>query len=94
MLICMSCSDIQANSLDFTNITFEKKQDSHQNHNDDSCSSFCICNCCGRIVIAEKTVFVLPNSDALKAYNSLKFNYTPHFYSNYFGNIWLPPKLS
>lgn len=90
--MCMSCSDVEINNIEFRNTTIGQ-QDNQQNHQDDACSSLCVCNCCGRIVMLEKITSIFTSETFPKALVALKFNFTPIFYFNYFGSIWQPPQI-
>jgi hypothetical protein len=67
--------------------------DNHPENEPEDCGSFCTCSCCMHIVSA--------NFQSLKtaAEKPLAKNKLPFFYnnislpSNYFGNIWQPPKI-
>lgn len=67
---------------------------SHKTDHNDVCSPFCICSCCSTVanfsipesrVIEEKTVFAEIQKFPIRDFN---------FVSNYYGNIWQPPKIN
>ncbi len=67
--------------------------DNHQ-HEDESCSPFCSCACCGQVCYIN---FQLTNMAVVTslANTAQYFMYTNSFLpSNLFGNIWQPPKCS
>jgi hypothetical protein len=72
----------------------EKKEthqkDKHENH---TCTPFCVCVCCGSLVVLGQE-FVSPAPVfAVSEMVSIKVLLKHYFVSNYFGFIWQPPKL-
>ncbi len=71
---------------------FDDQSQNHSQSNDDDCSNFCLCQCCG-------TPIVIPS---LLTYNKIKetvlFSYSFHYISlysfDYSKGIWHPPTLS
>ena len=70
--------------------------DDHTNHehNEDTCTPFCSCACCGiaGIVLSAPKLFVISQ----EGYNYTTFitQYNSDFISSYFYSFWQPPKLS
>jgi hypothetical protein len=69
------------------------KTTNHNEHEKEDCGNFCTCSCCVHIVSVN---FQLPlisidkpigESARLSCYNNISLP------SNYFGNIWQPPKM-
>ena len=93
-LSIMPCRDINATpvnqALTIRQGTGAEESAGHGDH----CSPFCLCSCCARILTAEITtassMLTKPVSIVLKKqYYLLKIS----FASNFYGNIWQPPKL-
>jgi hypothetical protein len=67
----------------------------HSGHEDeeDGCGSFCTCSCCVHIVSVNfQTAIIIDNKPLLKN-KQLSSYYSISLPSNYFGNIWQPPKM-
>lgn len=93
-LSSLSCSDGR-NKCDKSIAKIEIVQShDHNADTDDSCSPFCYCSCCS----------ISLNSFVFKSFEikSPKFNFVGKkiiirdysLVSNYYGNIWQPPKLT
>ncbi|MGB4844750.1 MAG: DUF6660 family protein [Ferruginibacter sp.] len=79
------CTDEIQNSITQT--------DNHTDDEDEDCGSFCTCSCCMHIVTVS-TAFqeMLMEKPVI---NPNHFFYTNiSLPSNYFGNIWQPPRMS
>lgn len=86
--------------------TYEKKSLQNHKHSEelvhqdsydhqettDMCSPFCVCGCCGQ-PISYPSFFSQYISRDLIALENLNI-YKPPFISNFYGNIWRPPKIS
>jgi hypothetical protein len=80
-----TCSDEQENAVTQTT--------GHEDEKDD-CGSFCTCSCCVHIVsVNYQLAVVIDDKPFLKA-SQLSSYYSISLPSNYFGNIWQPPKMS
>jgi len=82
------CSDL---ALDRT----VKQTSNHKNHDEqeDACGNFCTCSCCVHIVSVnfQSPEICMDKPIIENAKLSLHYNIT--LPSNYFGNIWQPPKM-
>lgn len=93
-LSCLPCADVEVNSLAHASSDHktEKENHSHDKEND-LCSPFCDCNCCGpqvlthfaEVAFAFDTITVLIKSP-IPTYKSI-------IASNFCGSIWQPPKI-
>lgn len=92
----MPCADIYEKNLlqqkHFIELLSLDSDHSHASDND-LCSPFCICNCCGVIsgFILEDGAVPIP-----KIYSLLSLSLTGYmskFSPNYFGEIWQPPQI-
>jgi hypothetical protein len=95
ILPCIPCADKDecndSTKTEITNATNDHKDHQHENKN---CNPFCSCACCGHIFFPN---FRLEKITVTKHLENLKqqFFYTNiSLSSNFFGNIWQPPKLS
>jgi hypothetical protein len=92
-LSCLQCSEGKA-----CNVKEEIKTsvaDSNRQHNHDTtdCGSFCTCPCCVHIVSVNFQPYKI-SIEKLSDRNKLHFFYDNiSLPSNYFGNIWQPPKF-
>ena len=93
-LSCMSCTDEEVSHLSTNSkellSTLEK-----QSHNEDNdlCSPFCVCNCCGAHSLSYVAIVSLNakvNSEIIKlplpTYKSI-------LSSSFYGSIWQPPQI-
>ncbi|RYF24489.1 MAG: hypothetical protein EOO42_05670 [Flavobacteriales bacterium] len=66
---------------------------SHKADANDNCSPFCNCSCCHTVIDAK---FLVQKEIITKAtYKEAKILFADQrFVSNYYGNIWQPPKLN
>ena len=58
----------------------------------DSCSPFCICTCCQMVISTPTTYEALTIAQATATIPSYSYPLTV-WSSNYYGNIWTPPKI-
>ncbi|MBK6379776.1 MAG: hypothetical protein IPO01_05755 [Chitinophagaceae bacterium] len=82
-----TCSDESENTLASMN---------HADHEDeeDGCGSFCSCSCCVHIVSVNFQSAFIVCDKPLQRNKQLSFYHNISLPSNYFGNIWQPPKMS
>lgn len=92
-LSLMPCTDaLGMNAQNTSNIEITKAHNNETEHND-FCSPFCICNCCNTpISITFNALSIKANKTTTSKLKIPIFNF--FFVSNYFGNIWQPPKIS
>ncbi|MEO7308654.1 MAG: DUF6660 family protein [Ferruginibacter sp.] len=92
VLPCMACAGTELCADDQQNSVIQTT-DQHQ-HEKDDCGSSCDCSCCVHIVSLS---YLSPKIIIDKPFVKNKIQY---FYnnislpSNYFGNIWQPPRIS
>lgn len=91
LLSCMPCADAETSNY---NNSGPEWVHSVKHHHDDFCSPFCICSCCGSVVISHPQVesfeFFHPNFIPEQKTAGYEFA----FISNFTGNIWQPPKIN
>lgn len=79
------------------NKTETSKTNQHTNHQEDTetCSPFCICACCGTNIVLNFSFSPLISEIAqcfLSEKGKINF-YNTSFISDFYGNIWQPPKI-
>lgn len=70
----------------------DSSQENHKDEHTDSCAMFCVCNCCGVLVVHQK-----PTMYTLHSKNEITTKLNSHYESNYRFDIlfviWQPPQL-
>jgi hypothetical protein len=94
LLSCIPCIDTKEEiAFDATfQITTNHDNHSHES-NEDSCSPFCVCNCCGQTTLNYYPEIVhnfLVPIEEIKTFNS---NYDSSLVPLFSGSIWQPPQL-
>lgn len=91
-LSCLPCTDAE-NNIRNKEISVRVQEKSASNeHHDDACSPFCICNCCHSSGFYKTTDYVTSATIEINTENP-KIEYSPVFFSNFSISIWQPPKL-
>ena len=94
-LPCIPCADKEeCNDNSKTEITSSSTNHKDHKNEKENCNPFCSCACCGQIyypnILSNKVVITKPIGN-----DKLQFFYTNiSLSSDFFGNIWQPPKLS
>lgn len=90
----MPCADMEVNSIAHKKAQFASEANHSHDKDNDLCSPFCACNCCGAQVLSYQSVitfnFPLANSIILSPLPV----YTSVFASNFYGSIWQPPQIA
>jgi hypothetical protein len=94
LLSSLPCADVEVNTSAYTEMASTSNQDEHSHDKeDDLCSPFCICNCCGsqithylQVVMIDFPILSKPIKTQLPTYKFL-------FASNFYGSIWQPPQI-
>lgn len=87
----MPCNDAYNNCKNETVLTEDYN---HKSDHNDICSPLCSCTCCSISVNPKLTSFKI---DLTKPIVSSKITFPIQdfsFVSNYYGNIWQPPKIN
>ncbi|TAF43410.1 MAG: hypothetical protein EAZ51_05820 [Sphingobacteriales bacterium] len=92
-LACKPCSDCTQQNLKITQTIILYKSHQHNTQQQESCSTLCICNCCGNQVVFNTIPCSVINDNPLYFKCIIPF-YNQNIASVYLGNIWQPPKLS
>ncbi len=94
VLSAMPCGDMH-NDCNGSNAKTELSQNhDHQKDKDDYCSPFCTCSCCSASIVAlDFKPFQLKKPAEFSITQKLTIrNFS--FVSNFYGNIWQPPKIN
>ena len=90
----MPCNDEPINVGNKTASIHNETNSPSDKHNDDTCSPFCICNCChcnGFYKVVDYAVVINP----LKIEKERDtIEYTSTLFSNFHNSIWQPPQIS
>ncbi|SPE76491.1 hypothetical protein FLACOL_00472 [Flavobacterium columnare] len=72
----------------------QNKKHSHSD-DDDLCSPFCVCNCCGIQVLVYQSI-ISYDFEVFSAINTENKEslYKSIFYTNFYNSIWQPPKIA
>lgn len=92
-LSCMPCADIEVNSTAHSKEVASHKKEPSQDHEKDSCSPFCICNCCGAQILNYSPVINFEFPAVVAVIETKESIYKPSFISNFYGSIWQPPQI-
>ncbi len=92
VLSAVPCSDVH-NDCKSTKAKSElSNHHDHNNDQDDNCSPFCTCACCGiAAVLADFTSIDIKLKSIVFISKKVAL-YNTTFSFNFFGNIWQPPK--
>lgn len=94
LLSCLPCADMDANSLAHSSIDHSIKHDNHSHDlENDLCSPFCSCNCCGQQIMTIFPSLIYENTIKFKEIKSSISIYKSVFTSNFYGSIWQPPQI-
>ncbi|WP_342747871.1 DUF6660 family protein [Flavobacterium magnum] len=90
-LSCLPCAD-GADDCAASPVT-EKKSSHPDGKSADTCSPFCICNCCSVQVINPATTITFELPVPAELISREEPFYKSHFISSFSGSIWQPPQL-
>jgi len=95
VLSCLPCSDSRECNIN-SPTTITKASGNHQDHQheDEACSMFCSCACCGQIFVPHFQPMLIELSDTPHARKELFAYHNDRLPADFYGNIWQPPKLS
>ena len=94
VLSCLPCADVEASNFTHNLSTIETNSDNHSHDQEnDACSPFCICNCCGQSVLSYLPTVVFNFQTSIEEIETLNSFYKSISYSNFYGSIWQPPQI-
>lgn len=90
----MPCADAEVNIGNKSVSMHNETNAPSDKHQDDSCSPFCICNCCNCNGF-HKTIEYAEHSTVIKIETEKNtIGYTSALFSNFHNSIWQPPQIS
>ncbi|WP_026729550.1 DUF6660 family protein [Flavobacterium denitrificans] len=90
----MPCADMEVNSAMHKTAQFSSETNHSHDKDNDLCSPFCACNCCGAQVLSYQTVAVF---EFVTVHNLISIplpSYNSVFASDFYGSIWQPPQIA
>ncbi len=95
IISCMPCADKEANNSAHMAAQFAAADmdHSHEKQND-SCSPFCICSCCGVQVLSYASAITYDFPVPAKTIKCPLPSYISVVASNFYGSIWQPPQIA
>ncbi len=90
----MPCADMEVNSAAHKTARFSSEANHTHDKDNDLCSPFCACNCCGAQILSYQ---IAVNFEFPVAYSIISVqlpNYTSVVASNFYGSIWQPPQIA
>jgi hypothetical protein len=95
VLSCLPCTDLEAKSAVHSSQEILLIADNHSHEkNSDSCSPFCVCNCCG----GQGFTYIIDYNWNFNSVNAIIDKKTPEYKSiltsNFYGSIWQPPQIA
>ncbi|MBB4802812.1 hypothetical protein HNP37_002887 [Flavobacterium nitrogenifigens] len=89
----MPCADMEVNSAMHKTAQFSSEESHSHDKDNDLCSPFCACNCCGAQVLSYQTPIIFEFPKVCDIISIAIPNYNSVFASNFYGSIWQPPQL-
>lgn len=91
----MPCADMKADNSAQNKTEFASNHDEHSHDKEnDLCSPFCICSCCGSQVVSYTQSILIEFPILFKSIKTQLPTYNSIFSSNFFGSIWQPPQIA
>jgi hypothetical protein len=93
-LSCMPCADAAINIGNNPVSYHTDTNSSSDNHHEDACSPFCICNCCNCAGFYKSNDYTKTNAFVNTSIEKQTTEYTSTLFSNFQNSIWQPPQIS
>ena len=94
ILPCVACAETDTCNDDLQSSVTQTGNHPEPGKEKEDCGSFCTCSCCVHIVSVNFQLYKI-SAEKLLDRNRLRLFYDDiSLPSNYFGNIWQPPKFS
>ncbi|SHG28387.1 DUF6660 family protein [Flavobacterium defluvii] len=90
----MPCADMEVNSAMHKTAQFSSEDNHTHDKQNDLCSPFCNCNCCGAQVLSYQTTVTYEFPSAYTQISISLPSYNSVFISNFSGKIWQPPQIA
>jgi hypothetical protein len=95
VISCLPCADMEVYSSAHASLEISSNHDDHSHDKEnDLCSPFCICNCCGAQVLSYSPEIVFDFPLALAVIETKEPFFKSVFTSNFYGSIWQPPQIA
>lgn len=95
LISSMPCADLEVNSFAHSSEKFISNNENHSHDEEnDLCSPFCICSCCGSQMASYSQSIVIDFPIPSKDIKTLLPSYKSIFTSNFYGSIWQPPQIA
>jgi hypothetical protein len=93
-LASMPCTDTDVNSAAYETIAHKSGHEGHSHEKDnDSCSPFCACNCCGVQILSYFPTISYDFPLISSVIKTKEPFYKPVLASDFCGSIWQPPQI-
>ncbi|WP_293302335.1 DUF6660 family protein [Pedobacter sp. UBA4863] len=92
-LTSLYCSDVANSCNDGLSKIEVLQTHDHNQDNDDTCSPFCYCSCCSVITTTFDFISFQIKKPKVAFFNKKLLLGDFDVVSNYYGNIWNPPKI-
>jgi hypothetical protein len=94
VLSCLPCADA-GKAVGKSSVTVHtEKQSTTDEHSDDACSPFCICNCCHYSDFHKTTDSIIKGISLAIFIEEQTTEYTSTLFSTFQNSIWQPPQIS
>lgn len=90
----MPCADMEVNSAAHKIAQFSSEANHSHDKQNDLCSPFCVCNCCGAQVLSYQNHIIFDFPVAFSLISIQLPTYNSVFASNFYGSIWQPPQIA
>jgi hypothetical protein len=90
----MPCADMEVDSAAHKTARFSSETSHSHDKDNDLCSPFCACNCCGAQVLSYQISETIEFPVAFSIISKVVSNYNFVFTSNFYGSIWQPPQIA
>lgn len=93
-LSCLPCADAEITIGKETASLHIDTKSSTDTHLEDTCSPFCICNCCHSSGFYKSNDYIKRAVTVNIFIETQATEYTSAFFSNFHNSIWQPPQIS
>ena len=90
----MPCADMEVNSAAHKTAQFSSEAHHTHDKDNDLCSPFCACNCCGAQALSYQAHLNFEFPVSHRIISIPLPNYNSVFASNFYGSIWQPPQIA
>lgn len=90
----MPCADMEVNSAAHKTAQFSSEANHSHDKQNDLCSPFCACNCCGAQVLNYQLTATFDFPPSYSIISIQLPTYTSVVVSNFYGSIWQPPQIA